>query len=75
MIDSIDFINDHINIYCGHDIYTYNIIDLYIIRYTGTINKGYSVEYILYVRDTEDRFIIPIDLLDVFIHIGINLSV
>lgn len=75
MIDSIDFINNRVNIYCGHDIYTYNINDLYIIRYVGFINNNYSFVYILCVKDEEDKYILSYNQLDIFIQIGVNLSV
>ena len=73
MIDTIDFINDYVFIYCGHDIYKYNINDLYIIRYVGFINDNYSFVYIVYVKDKEDKFILSENLLDVFIQIGVKI--
>lgn len=73
MIDSIEFINDYVSIYCGHDIYTYNINDLYIIRYMGSINDNYSFLYILCVKGEEDKFIISDNLLDVLIQIGVKI--
>ena len=70
MVDSLEFINNQVFIYCGHDIYKYNINDLYIIRYVSHNNN----EYILYVKDTEDKFIIPNGLLlDVFTKIGVKI--
>ena len=73
MIDSMDFINDYVSIYCGHDIYTYNINDLYIIRYIGSINDNCSFIYIMYVKGEEYKFILSDNQLDVFIQIGVKI--
>lgn len=73
MVDTLEFINGHADIYCGYNIHTFNINELYIKIYICAINNNFSSLYILCVKDKEDKFIISDNQVDMSIQNGVKI--